>query len=265
MSEIQAFYNHNAEAEWARLDRHRTEYAVTMRALDEFLQKPPASILDVGGGPGRYAIALSLRGYTVTLADVSEVSLALAEEKARAAGAVLGRILQANALDLSAIPAACYDSVLLMGPLYHLLTADERRQAVKEAWRVLKTGGTIFAAFITRFAPFRYAARAEPELVFENWEYTEHLLKTGVHDQGPGFTRAYFAHPEEITPLMESASFETSALIGCEGIVSGHEEKINVLTGEAWDRWVELNYRLGKEPSLHGAAEHLLYIGRKAA
>jgi hypothetical protein len=41
------------------------------------------------------------------------------------------------------------------------------------------------------------------------------------------------------------------------------EEKINELRGDEFESWIELNYRLGKDPSLHGAAEHLLYIGRK--
>jgi hypothetical protein len=42
------------------------------------------------------------------------------------------------------------------------------------------------------------------------------------------------------------------------------EEKINELTGEAFEAWVELNYKLGRDPTVHGAAEHLLYVGRKA-
>lgn len=28
-----------------------------------------------------------------------------------------------------------------------------------------------------------------------------------------------------------------------------------------WERWVELNERLGREPTLYGAADHLLYVG----
>ena len=73
----------------------------------------------------------------------------------------------------------------------------------------------------------------------------------------------YFAHPAEIQRLMEPAGFETLNLIGIEGIVAGHEAAINEVEGELWQRWVELNYRLGQEPTLHGAADHLLYIGRK--
>ena len=263
MPNVQAFYDRNSEAEWARLDRHRTEFAVTLRVLSEFLPKPPASVLDIGGGPGRYAIALASQGYAVTLVDISEVSLALAQEKARAAGVALEQVLCADALDLSAIPSATYSSVLLMGPLYHLLTEEARFQAVKEALRVLKHNGLIFAAFITRFAPFRDSAQGYPEWVVENWEYATHVLKTGVHDGATGFTNAYFAHPGEIIPFMERAGFTTLGVVGCEGIVAGHEGKINALSGEAWERWVDLNYRLGQDPYLWGAADHLLYVGRK--
>ena len=45
--------------------------------------------------------------------------------------------------------------------------------------------------------------------------------------------------------------------------MAGHEQKINTLRGKAWDCWVDLNYRLGKYPALRGAADHLLYVGRK--
>ncbi|MDP9311783.1 MAG: class I SAM-dependent methyltransferase, partial [Chloroflexota bacterium] len=63
MHRVEHFYNTNAHAEWMRLDRHRTEFAVTLRALAEFLPPPPATLLDVGGGPGRYAITLARQGY----------------------------------------------------------------------------------------------------------------------------------------------------------------------------------------------------------
>src|SRR5262249_49360235 len=189
---------------------------------------------------------------------------ALAQEKARHEGITLDEIVYANALDLSAIPVATYESVLLMGPLYHLLTPAERWQAVHEARRALRQQGIIFAVFLTRFAPLRDCARGYPETIVENWAYVEPLLTTGVDNHPQGFADAYFAHPDEIVPFMERAGFATLGLIGCEGIVAGHEEQINTLSGEAWERWVDLNYRLGQDPSLHGAADHLLYIGRNA-
>ncbi len=43
------------------------------------------------------------------------------------------------------------------------------------------------------------------------------------------------------------------------------EDKVNLLTGHEFDEWVDLNYALGKDPSIYGANEHLLYIGRKSS
>ncbi len=260
---VQSFYDANAEAEWVRLERHRTEFAVTLRALEDHLPPPPAAVLDVGGGPGRYAIELARRGYRVTLVDLSAASLQLARRKAEEASVRLEGAVRANALDLGRLPDAAYDAVLLMGPLYHLTDEDARRRAVRQAARKLRAGGVIFAAFITRFAPLRDLAARDPGWAEGRWDYLERLLQTGVHDSGEGFTVAYFAHPDEVAPFMEAEGFATLGVVGCEGIVAGHEEKINILAGETWARWVDLNYRLGRDPALWGASDHLLYVGRK--
>ena len=133
MSAVEQFYDQDAHQEWERLNRHRTEFAVTMRALAEFLPAAPAQLLDVGGGPGRYAIALAQQGYQVTLVDLSQASLRRAAHYAEAAGVRLAAIQQQNALNLSTVVDASYDGVLLLGPLYHLITEEERSQAVQVA------------------------------------------------------------------------------------------------------------------------------------
>lgn len=222
MDAVQSFYDKNAQNEWDRLDRHRTEFAVTIRAFKDHFPPSPADVLDVGGGPGRYSITLTKLGYRV------------------------------------------------MGPLYHLLDTDSRERAVREAQRVLRRNGLVFAAFISRYAPVRWSAKNEPEWLSQGKD----LLKTGVWrpsvtgiplKASVGFTDSYFAHPTEIKPLMNKCGFENLDLICCEGCISLIEEKINELKGDAFDAWVDLNYRLGKDPSFHGAAEHLLYIGRKSS
>lgn len=263
MNRVEQHYNQQVDNEWERLARHRTEFAVTLRALSDHLPPPPAAILDIGGGPGRYAIELARSGYSVILVDLSQKSLDYAKKMAKKAQVELAYYLHANALDLNSILPARFDAALLMGPLYHLLAEDQRRQAIGEAKRLLKWGGLIFASFITRFAPFRQAAGEKPEWLSQNRAYAFDLLESGVHERGEAFPDAYFAHPDEIIPLMERSGFRTIRLIGCEGVVAGHEEMVNKLEGKAWQDWVELNYRLGQETSLYGASDHLLYIGEK--
>ena len=266
MSNVENYYDQNAQDEWERLGvRHHAEYENTFRALTEFLPPAPAKVIDIGGGPGRYSIALAKLGYRVTLVDLSQGNLDLAKQKADEAGVELEDFVHTNALDLSAFPAAGFDAALLMGPLYHLHQLEERRTALRQALRLLKRDGLVFATFITRFAAFRDAAISSFTYVTDDPAYSEKLLTTGIHDNGEGFTDAYFAHPDEVIPLGESAGFATLRLMGCEGILAGHEEYVNSLTDADHQVWLDFNYRFAQEPSLLGASDHLLYIGRKDA
>ena len=259
---VQRHYDNNPEHEWERLSRHRTEFAVTLRALQEYLPVPPVLIADIGGGPGRYSIALTKLGYNVTLVDLSQNCLDLAKNKAIEEGIALKDAIQANALDLSTLPDNNFDAVLLMGPLYHLHDEDERRQAIMQAMAKLKLSGLFCAAFVARHAVLRYIAKNEPDWMLNHPEQFQTILETGKNT-GEGFPNSYFAHPTEIVPLMESCGLKTLNLIACEGVVSMIEEQINELHGDLWDTWVDINYRLSRDPSIHGAAEHLLYVGKK--
>jgi S-adenosylmethionine-dependent methyltransferase len=263
MSNVENYYDQNAQEEWNRLERHKIEFQVTMRALSEFLPAAPAKVIDIGGGPGRYAISLAQLGYPVTLVDLSNSSLELAKQKAVEAGVELDGFIHANVLDLSSFPDADFDSALLLGPLYHLHKLEERRTALEQTCRLLKPGGLVFASLITRFAGFRDAAVHGYSFVLDDPAYSEKLLATGIHDNGIGFADAYFAHPDEVIPLGESAGFTTLRLMGCEGILADHEEYVNSLTGADHLFWLEINYRMAQESCLLGASDHLLYIGRK--
>lgn len=259
-------YDSAPEREWERLDRHRTELAVTLRALAEHLPPPPARVLDCGGGPGRYAIELARQGYAVTLFDLSAGNLALAQAKAVEAGIVLAEISQGTAVDLARFADASFDAVLLMGPLYHLLEEEERLAALAEARRVVRPGGMVFAAFISRYAGHRWAAAAEPTWLVDDPDSDRMLLDTGrlpPRPLRPGGFVAYFAHPREVAPLCWRAGLEVRAVLGVEGLVSQIEAGVNQLEGDAWARWVDVNWRVAPDPSLHGAVEHLLVVTRR--
>ncbi len=101
--------------EAGRLDKPRgtVEFIRTMEILARFLPPPPACVLDVGGGPGRYALELQEAGYVVDLIDALESHVA----QARAAGVKTASVGDARHLELA---DASVDVVLLLGPLYHL-------------------------------------------------------------------------------------------------------------------------------------------------
>ena len=70
---ILEYYRSKAERERTRLidpDRCRLEFEVNLHFLERYLE-PRSRILDIGGGPGRYAIEMAKQGHRVVLADIS--------------------------------------------------------------------------------------------------------------------------------------------------------------------------------------------------
>lgn len=57
-------------------------------------------------------------------------------------------MIRGNALDLSTFSDNQYDITLLLGPLYHLYCKEDKQQAIREAIRVTKPNGIIFAAYV---------------------------------------------------------------------------------------------------------------------
>jgi S-adenosylmethionine-dependent methyltransferase len=263
---ISQYYDELAEHEWERMDRHRTEYALTNLALAESLPPPPAHILDCGSGPGRFAIDLARQGYRVTIFDLSAENLRHARKRADEAGVELRGYVQGTATDLSMFEDESFDAILLMGPLYHLLEREKRLHALHEATRVLKTGGPLLAAFIGRYSGHLDAAARNPRLVIDEREVSERILETGKlfsrQVEGPEFI-AYLTHPIEIEPLVRGAGLELERLINLEGLVAQKELLVNELQGPDWQVWVELNARVAEDPCLFGAANHLLAVTRK--
>ncbi len=263
-TKVESYYDQKPQNEWERLERHRTEFVLTCRALRRHLPAG-ARILDVGGGPGRYAIELTQAGHKVTLLDLSQGNLDFAQSKAKEQGVTLDGIVHGNALDLSRFPDASFDAVLLMGPLYHLLEETERVQAVREAMRVLKPGGPLFASVITRYAMVRDMAVWEPEKLTKSLPVVRQVLETGVFrsPSASAFTDFYAFQPFGLAPWLESLGLSTLEVLGQEGLVSEIETKVNDLTGEAWEVWVEVNEIGGHDPSLWGQCQHLLYVGQR--
>ena len=74
------------------------------------------------------------------LADVSQHLLDPAAARIESAGLdrQIASVRHASATDLSYLGEGCCDVVLLLGPVYHLITPDERHLAIAEAARILR-------------------------------------------------------------------------------------------------------------------------------
>jgi len=264
---VAALYDAAPEREWARLDERRIEFGITSLALDEFLPAPPARVIDIGSGPGRYAIALARQGYTVSLLDVSSACLTLADQEAKRAGVSFEQVEHGSATALDSFPDASFEAALLLGPLYHLQRESDRERAVSEALRVLRPGGVLFTAFLSRFSAVRYAAKTRPQQFLDDPQLLESILAHGAGHSARAdaafLNSCCFADPVDVAPFMERCGVQTLQVIGCEGVVSEVEEQLYMLGAADFSRWVALNYRLGKRPELVAASAHVLHVGRK--
>lgn len=268
---VRAYYNRNAENEWERI-ADRPEFLLTCRFLDRMI-RPGERVLDIGGGPGRYSIHLAGRGCAVTLLDLAEENVRLAEKNAREAGVTLnaaaGDALMAGEVlrERDLYPAGGFDAVLLMGPLYHLLEEEERVRSVEEALSLLRPGGLLCASFILNTADlqFRMKYPAASPILTDNpseLDFRAALLR-GEGWSGDGFTRAHFADVSEIEPFMARFPLDPVVIFGQEGIMGPLEETIMALTPAEIEEWLRFSENLSVRREYWGFAEHLMYIGRK--
>jgi ubiquinone/menaquinone biosynthesis C-methylase UbiE len=239
----------------------RLEWDRTLEILARVLPPPPARVLDVGGGPGRYSHHLTMLGYEVHLIDPVPKHVAQARE-GPLASAELGDALSLDHDDTT------FDAVLLLGPLYHLPDDADRLRALLEAHRVLLPGGRVAVAAISRFAP---AIDGLDRGFFEDATFREILagdLRDGRHHNRSGrlehFTTAYFHQPEELEAEMLQAGFRAVEVLGVEGIGWADRDLENRRHDpDRWDLLMDLLRQLEGEQSLLGASPHLLGVGRR--
>ena len=140
MKLLEEYYNSRDE-ETRLLSQHgQVEYLTTMKYIHECAsQFSCPEILEAGAGTGRYSIALAKEGYSVTAVELVQHNLDVLKSKLDGSEPLTA--LQGNALDLSVINDRSFDLTLLLGPMYHLYTQEDKLQALSEAVRVTKPGG----------------------------------------------------------------------------------------------------------------------------
>lgn len=266
-ADIAAFYSHGLERDRLAAGPGALEFARTQAILERFLPSPPSVIVDVGGGPGRYSVWLTERGYRVHLVDPVPLHIEQSRIAARNRGVTLASAEVGDARTLR-LPDASADAVLVMGPLYHLPERDDRRTALSEARRVCREGGLIIVAAISRFAStldgLLNGYLEDPAFA----EVAASDLRDGRHRNPTGdpayFTTAYFHRPEELTAEFAMAGLRHEATLAVEGpawLLSDLEARL------ADDRrrsvLLAALASLEAEPALLGASAHLLAVARR--
>jgi ubiquinone/menaquinone biosynthesis C-methylase UbiE len=265
-SAIAEFYDKAPEEDRLEQGPSLLEALRTRELIRRYAPAPPATVVDIGGAAGAYALWLAETGYAVHLLDpvprlITEARRRSAASSRPLASSEIGDARATNLADASA------DIVLLLGPLYHLTTDTDRARALVEARRILKPGGRLFAAAISRWASALdglvrdlFQDPAFGAIVDEDVREGQHRNPTGRLDY---FTTAYFHRPEDLATEALNAGLLVDGVFGIEGpgwLLPDVQARL------ADPRRREDLLRVARvaeaEPSLIGVSAHLLLVGR---
>ena len=209
-------------------------------------------ILDVGAGTGRYSIALSREGHNVTAVELVERNLKVLESKHEHVNCWPG-----NAMDLSFLEDDTFDITLLFGPMYHLMSEEEKLKAFLEARRVTKNGGHIFVAYVMNdYSVITYCFKQNKiKECIEKKSLTEDFHQIVTPDDLYSYLRL-----EDIDALNKKAGLKRVKIIAADGAADYMRRELNALDEESFNYFIQYHLANCERPELLGASSHVVDI-----
>ena len=259
MDYINEFYNVYDE-EGRLLSRHgQVEYLTTMKYIKDCLSSfPEPKILEVGAGTGRYSVTLAKEGYSVTAIELVPHNLEILVSKLDGTENITA--VQGNALDLSGIADNTFDLTLLLGPMYHLYTFEDKIRALSEAVRVTKKGGYILVSYCMNeptiiqyvFMADNLSEILEKDMITPDW-----------HCKSEPKDVFELVRTEDIALLDELLPVERIKLVATDGATNYHREAIDAMDDKTFNKWLEFHFAICERQDLIGASHHTLDILKK--
>ena len=252
------FYT-NYDEESRLQSRHGSvEYLTTMRYIQKYL-RPGARILEVGAATGRYSHNLAQNGFRVDAVELVQHNIDLFKEKTQPGEHVT--IRQGNAKNLDFFEKDTFDLTLLLGPMYHLFTFEEQKQALAEAIRVTKPGGIIFAAYCGNEATmvqycFGRGMIREPR-------YRDLIDPVTFKASSDPAELFQLYRKEEIDDLMQGFPVERLHYVGTDMATNYMRSIIDEMDDELFDLYLQYHFSICERSDCVGVSHHILDVFRK--
>lgn len=267
INEVYEFYNNGAEIDRLEHGLGIVEFYRSKEIISQYINEK-STIYDIGGGIGKYSEWLAEQGHDVTLIELAPTAVDYAKKNMKTPyTAEVGDAREINN------PNESTDVVLLMGPLYHLQNKTDRDKALNEVYRVLKKGGLLIAAGISKFSSTTWVLSVYgkgcdfiDDDVYMNM--LKHELLTGEHNRPKEYpliiANAYFHTIDELRNEVKNNRFEVvnyHAVEGCVWITPKLDEKWQDTNSR--NRLLEIIHATEHEKTLMGLCPHFLVVGRK--
>lgn len=252
---VNYYDNYNEDERQNKDKAHSVEFLTTKKYIEKNL-KTGDRILEVGAGTGAYSIYYANKGYRVEAVELSKRNLEVLKSKITSNMNI--NAIEGNALDLSMYGDETFDMTLVLGPLYHLFTDEDRKKAIEEAIRVTKKDGYVYIAYITSDSVFiSYCLKKGHLLETDRLCHENYKLKDIPEEIFSAF------YIEEFNNLMSDYNVEHITSVATDGISSALREYVNNLNDEEFKIWLDYHYKNCERSDLQGYSNHMLYIGKK--
>lgn len=234
------------------------EYLTTMRYVEKYL-KPNIRILEIGAGTGRYSHTLAQMGYKVDAVELIEHNIEIFKQNTLENELVT--ITQGNATDLSAFKNNTYDITLLLGPLYHLFTTEDKIDALSEAIRVTKKGGVVFAAYCMGDASVLLHGFVKGNI---HGLIEKCMLDTETFDTFSNPCDIFELHrKEDIDKLRSKFNITQLHFVATDGYTNHMVEAVDKMDEQTYELYLKYHFATCERQDMIGYSHHTLDIFRK--
>ena len=245
-------YNKHNEDKRLKTKHAQVEFVTAMTYIKKYVSKG-SSILDVGAATGAYSIPLYDDGYDVTAFELVKHNLKQIEVKNSNIRCVLG-----NAINLSKFEDNSFDCILLFGPMYHLISYEEKLKALEEAKRVCKKDGIIFISYcMNEYAVITHSFK-EGHILNIKDELDENFKIINKPTDLYTYVRL-----EDINKLMSDTNLERVKIINQDGPAEYLKREINSMSDEEIEMLIKYHLSTCERPETLGAGRHILDILKK--
>ncbi len=245
------YYNKFNEDKRLNTKHGMIEFKTAIHYIDKYI-KENDKLLDVGAGTGKYSIYYSAKGYDVTAVELVKHNLKVIEKNNKDIKCILG-----NAIDLSKLPDNYYDITLLFGPMYHLISYEDKLKALLEAKRVTKKNGYIFISYcMNEYAVITHGF-IDNNIINEldNKRVNKDYKITPKEDDLYSFVRL-----EDINQLLNDSGLKRELILSQDGPTEYIKKVINKMDDKTLDIFFDYHLKTCERPELLGSGRHVLDI-----